>query len=230
MRHRKSGVKLNRTSSHRKAMFRNMVTSLLKHEKIKTTDVKAKALRTWVDHIITLAKRGDLHARRQALSIVREKKVVHKLFAEAEEKFGERQGGYTRITKIGLRKGDAAPMSLIEVITTAPGVSKKKLFKEEEKELVAPTTKADVEPSVDKEGTEKPAENEGIEVASAVSEDGSEEVGKAAGIEVGEEPRAAGENAAQEEEVAQTGDAKDETEQASVESAQEEKDKPEEQK
>ena len=85
MRHRKSGLKLNRTASHRKAMFRNMVTSLFKHERIRTTDAKAKELRRWADHIITLAKRGDLHARRQALSIVREKEVVHKLFAEAAE-------------------------------------------------------------------------------------------------------------------------------------------------
>ena len=87
MRHRKAGLKLNRTSSHRKAMFRNMVTSLFKHERIRTTDVKAKELRRWAENLITLAKRGDLHARRQALSIIREKDVVHKLFAEAAEKY-----------------------------------------------------------------------------------------------------------------------------------------------
>ncbi|MFW6334905.1 MAG: 50S ribosomal protein L17, partial [Desulfosalsimonas sp.] len=76
MRHRKGGLKLNRTGSHRRAMFRNMVTSLLKHDRIKTTDAKAKELRRWADHLVTLAKRGDLHARRQALSIVNEKAVV----------------------------------------------------------------------------------------------------------------------------------------------------------
>lgn len=137
MRHRKAGVKLNRTSSHRKAMFRNMVTSLLKHEKIQTTDTKAKALRAWVDHIITLAKRGDLHARRQALAIVREKNVVHKLFAEATEKFGGRDGGYTRIIKIGRRPGDAAPVSMMELITSEDS-SAKKGIKKKETPVIAP--------------------------------------------------------------------------------------------
>ena len=116
MRHRKAGVKLNRTSSHRKAMFRNMVTSLLKHEKIRTTDAKAKEIRRWADHLITLAKRGDLHARRQALSIVRQKDIVHKLFEEAPERYGGAAGGYTRVVKIGRRPGDAAPMSLVELV------------------------------------------------------------------------------------------------------------------
>jgi len=116
MRHRKSGLKLNRTPSHRKAMFRNMVTSLLKHDRIRTTDTKAKELRRWADHIVTLAKRGDLHARRQALAIVREKNVVHKLFEEAGERFGDMAGGYTRVIKIGRRPGDAAPMSMIELV------------------------------------------------------------------------------------------------------------------
>ena len=97
-------------------MFRNMVTSLIKHERIRTTDTKAKELRRWADHLITLAKRGDLHARRQALSIIREKNVVHKLFEEAEERFGDTAGGYTRVVKIGRRPGDSAPMSLIELI------------------------------------------------------------------------------------------------------------------
>ena len=124
MRHRKSGVKLNRTSSHRKAMFRNMVTSLLKHERIQTTDAKAKELRRWVDHVITLAKKGDLHARRQALSIVREKAVVHKLFDEAPKRFAAVSGGYTRVVKIGRRPGDAAPVSLVELISPEPGTKK----------------------------------------------------------------------------------------------------------
>ncbi len=115
MRHRKSGVKLNRTTSHRQAMFRNMVTSLLKHDRITTTDAKAKELRRWADHIVTLAKRGDLHARRMAMSIVREKDVVHKIFEEATERFGSIHGGYTRIVKIGRRSGDAAPLTLVEM-------------------------------------------------------------------------------------------------------------------
>ncbi len=144
MRHRKAGVKLGRTSSHRKAMFRNMVTSLFKYEKIRTTDVKAKELRSWADHLVTLAKRGDLHARRQALSIIREKSVVHKLFAEAKEKFGSRQGGYTRIIKLGKRPGDAAPISVVELITMQ---SKSKKPKESKKEIsVKPDLKEETKP------------------------------------------------------------------------------------
>jgi len=115
MRHRKSGVKLNRTSSHRNAMFRNMVTSLFKYGRIKTTDPKAKELRRWADQLITLAKRGDLHARRQAMAIIQEKSVVHKLFNDAPDRFGNKSGGYSRIVKIGLRKGDAATLSIVEL-------------------------------------------------------------------------------------------------------------------
>jgi large subunit ribosomal protein L17 len=98
-------------------MFRNMVTSLLKHDRIQTTDAKAKEVRRWADHIVTLAKRGDLHARRQAMSIVREKNVVHKLFEEAQARFGSTNGGYTRIVKIGKRAGDAAPLTLVELVS-----------------------------------------------------------------------------------------------------------------
>jgi large subunit ribosomal protein L17 len=115
MRHQKSGLKLSRTSSHRDAMFRNMTTSLFKYGRIKTTDVKAKELRRWADRLITLAKKGDLHARRQALSILREKNVVHQLFLQVQERFGELAGGYTKLTKIGTRKGDAALMTMIEL-------------------------------------------------------------------------------------------------------------------
>jgi large subunit ribosomal protein L17 len=129
MRHRKHTVKLNRTSSHRKAMFRNMVTSLFKYDRIKTTDAKAKELRRWADHIITLAKKGDLHARRQVLSIVREKAVVHKLFDEVNDRFGSTSGGYTRILKIGLRPGDAAAISLIEFVTPEEEKKKKRAKK-----------------------------------------------------------------------------------------------------
>ena len=118
MRHRKCGVKLNRSSSHRRAMFRNMVTSLFKHDRIKTTDAKAKELRRWADQIVTLAKRGDLHARRMAMSIVREKDVVHKIFEEASDRFGSIHGGYTRIIKIGRRSGDAAAMTLVELVSS----------------------------------------------------------------------------------------------------------------
>ncbi len=117
MRHRKAGIKLSRTSSHRQAMFRNMVTSLFKHDRIRTTDVKAKELRRWADKMITLAKRGDLHARRQVLAVIREKDVVYKLFNEALERFGTISGGYTRVVKLGRRAGDAAPISMVELVS-----------------------------------------------------------------------------------------------------------------
>ena len=125
MRHRKASLKLNRTSSHRDAMFRNMVTSLFKHQRIRTTDVKAKELRRWADNMITLAKRNDIHSRRQALSIIREKEVVHKLFAEASEKYGDRSGGYTRVVKMGRRPGDASPISMVELIFSEDDTKKK---------------------------------------------------------------------------------------------------------
>jgi large subunit ribosomal protein L17 len=102
-----------------------MVTSLFKYERIRTTDTKAKGLRTWADRLITLAKRGDMHARRQALAIIREKKVVYKLFDEAQERFGSVSGGYTRIIKMGRRPGDAAAVSMIELISAEKISSKK---------------------------------------------------------------------------------------------------------
>jgi len=116
MRHRKSGRKLGRTSSHRKALFRNMVTSLLEHERIQTTDAKAKELRGIADRMITLGKRGDLHSRRQALSVIRSKEVTSKLFGELADRYRERAGGYTRVIKVGNRVGDAAPVSIIELV------------------------------------------------------------------------------------------------------------------
>jgi len=119
-------------------MFRNMVTSLFKHERIRTTGIKAKELRRLAEHLITLAKRGDLHARRQALAVIREKDVVHKLFDEANEKFGHSAGGYTRIVKLGRRAGDAAPMSLIELIVPETG-GKKKTKKKDSKPEAAKT-------------------------------------------------------------------------------------------
>jgi large subunit ribosomal protein L17 len=155
MRHRKASLKLSRTTSHRIAMFRNMVTSLFKHERIRTTGVKAKELRRWAEHVITLAKRGDLHARRQALAIVREKNVVHKLFDEANEKFGNSAGGYTRIVKLGRRAGDAAPMSLVELIV--PGADGKKKTKKKTtkagaaKKKAEPETKEEIKPPGKKE-------------------------------------------------------------------------------
>jgi large subunit ribosomal protein L17 len=119
MRHLKSGRKLSRNSSHRWALMRNLITSLLREEKIRTTDPKAKELRRWAERVITLGKQGSLHARRQALGIVQDKSVVRKLFDTIAPRFKDRPGGYTRIIKIGLRRGDAAPISLIELVASA---------------------------------------------------------------------------------------------------------------
>ncbi len=116
MRHRKSGRKLGRTSSHREAMFRNMVTSLFEHERIVTTAEKAKEVRPIAEKMITLAKRGDLHARRQAQSYIRRKDIVAKLFDTIGEQFSDRDGGYTRILRTGVRPGDSASMAIIELV------------------------------------------------------------------------------------------------------------------
>jgi large subunit ribosomal protein L17 len=121
MRHGKAGLKLGRSSSHRKAMFRNMVTSLFKYDRITTTDVKAKELKRWADDLVTLAKRGDLHAQRQALAVLTEKEVAYKLFSEAIDRYGDVHGGYVMIAKIGNRSGDAAPMSIVELIHKEKG-------------------------------------------------------------------------------------------------------------
>jgi large subunit ribosomal protein L17 len=132
MRHLKAGRKLNRNSSHRLAMFRNMVTALLERERIQTTDAKAKELRRFAERMITLGKRGTLPARRQALAYIRKPSVVKRLFDEIAPRFADRPGGYTRTIKIGIRRGDAASMSVIELTTraadleTADGGEKKK--------------------------------------------------------------------------------------------------------
>jgi large subunit ribosomal protein L17 len=116
MRHGIAGRKLSVTSSHRIAMFRNMATSLLKHEQITTTLPKAKELRPYVERIITLGKRGGLHARRQALAQIRDEKIVAKLFGEIADRYKSRQGGYCRVLKAGVRYGDAATMAVIELV------------------------------------------------------------------------------------------------------------------
>ena len=115
MRHNCAGRKLSRTSSHRLALMRNMVTSLFEHERIETTLAKAKELRLEADKMVTLAKKGDLHARRQALAFIRDKDVVHKLFGEIKDRYLDRNGGYTKISKLRYRRGDAAPISVIEL-------------------------------------------------------------------------------------------------------------------
>ncbi len=120
MRHGMSRRKLNRSGTHRKAMFANMAVSLLKHEQIQTTLPKAKDLRRVVDRLITLGKRGDLHARRQAMSVLRDRTITAKLFAELAERYRERPGGYTRVLKAGHRYGDMAPIAVIELVDRNP--------------------------------------------------------------------------------------------------------------
>jgi len=116
MRHQNTGRKLNRTSTHRKAMFANMATSLFEHERIRTTDAKAKEIRRVAEKLVTLAKKGDVSARRLVARTVRNPEVLKKLFDDIGPRYAERAGGYTRIVKIGHRAGDNAPMSLIELV------------------------------------------------------------------------------------------------------------------
>ncbi|MDJ0937831.1 MAG: 50S ribosomal protein L17 [Kiloniellales bacterium] len=120
MRHGMSGRKFNRSSPHRQAMFANMAAALVKHEQIKTTLPKAKDLRRVVDRLITLGKRGDLHSRRQALSVLRDSKITAKLFDELAARYKDRPGGYTRVLKAGFRYGDMAPMAVIELVDRDP--------------------------------------------------------------------------------------------------------------
>jgi large subunit ribosomal protein L17 len=118
MRHLNQGRKLGRTTAHRKALLRNLATALLEHERIITTEPKAKELRRVADKLVTLGKRGNLHARRQALQVVRSNAVVQKLFNEIAPRFVGRHGGYTRILRLGYRPGDAAAMAVIELVDT----------------------------------------------------------------------------------------------------------------
>lgn len=143
MRHRKAGRKLNKTSTHRKAMFANMASALLKHEQIITTLPKAKELSPIVERLITLGKRGSLHARRQAISKLpaSDKEIVQKLFDTLAERYKERNGGYTRVLKAGFRHGDAAPVAVIELVDRdedAKGLDSGPVFEDDiEEEAVA---------------------------------------------------------------------------------------------
>lgn len=181
MRHRVKGRGLGRTSSHRRAMLRNMVTSLLENERIETTLEKAKEARSIAEKIITLGKRQDLHARRLALRFVRRKDVVAKVFSELAERFKDRPGGYTRITRLGHRAGDGANMSILELLPAtaekAPGAKKTRRLrktkgakegeaekaktpKEKTKKEVKPVTKKKAEKPAAKKETEKKAKKE----------------------------------------------------------------------
>ncbi len=166
MRHRVAGRKLSRHTKHRELMFRNMLVSLLHHERIRTTLAKGKELRTWADKIITLAKKDTLHARRQAFARLRNETIVKKLFDEIAPKMKGREGGYTRIYKMGWRQGDGAPLSLVELVSYSPVEEKKKSTVEKAKEVlrkVRPKKKEKgeekvKEKKVKKEEKEKPRE------------------------------------------------------------------------
>jgi large subunit ribosomal protein L17 len=120
MRHARAGRKLGRDSAHRKALYSNLAGALIEHGRIETTEAKAKAVRPFAEKLITLGKRGDLHARRLALAELRSNDVVHHLFAEVAPRFTERPGGYTRIVKLGPRQGDSAPMAYLELVDYNP--------------------------------------------------------------------------------------------------------------
>jgi large subunit ribosomal protein L17 len=142
-------------------MFRNMLVSLLQHERIKTTLAKGKELRSWADRIISLGKRGTLHARRRAFALLRDKAVVKKLFDEIAPKLKDRQGGYTRVYKLGWRQGDAAPLSLVELVTFAHPEEKKRSTITKAKEVLEKVTPKKKEKVEKKEkAKEKPKEKE----------------------------------------------------------------------
>ena len=121
MRHQRSGKKLGRDSAHRRALYANLAGALIEHGRVRTTVAKAKAVRPIAEQMITLGRRGDLHARRQALAYLRSQDVVHKLFSDVGPRFADRPGGYSRIVKIGPRQGDAAEMAYLELVDYQPG-------------------------------------------------------------------------------------------------------------
>ncbi len=179
MRHRKAGRKLSRSSSHRLAMFRNLVTSVLEHERVMTTDAKAKEIRRWVDWMITLGKKGDLAARRQALRVIRDKSIVHKLFAELAPRYQSVNGGYSRVIKIGYRRGDGAPMSMIELVDFTG--TERKRPKKKKKKQEAKAEGAEIQQGAgdakkeEQEVAEETAPSETVEAAAKEVSDEAEE-------------------------------------------------------
>ena len=137
MRHRKAGKKLGRTPAHRKALYANLAGSLIEHGRIETTIAKAKAVRPIAEKMITLGRRGDLAARRQALAYLRANEIVHMLFAEVAPRFADRAGGYTRIVKLGPRYGDSAEMAYLEFVDYVPPAPAAPRVRREEEEVEA---------------------------------------------------------------------------------------------
>ena len=137
MRHSVKGRKLGRTASHRSALLNSLTTSLLKYKRIKTTEAKAKEARTFIEKLITKAKKNDLHVRRQVIALINDKEVVKELFGEIIPKIGERPGGYTRVVKLGNRNGDAAQMAILELVDYNDVANKKAEEHKEKRELKA---------------------------------------------------------------------------------------------
>ncbi len=186
MRHRRRAKYFGVKTAHRKAMFRNMATSLFRHGRITTTVTRAKELRRIADKLVTLAKEGSLHSRRQALSFIMDKTVVAKLFSEIAPLMAERRGGYTRIVKIGPRRGDGAMMCVIELVRESIGSSKAKSKKEISEEQVAPTVipeAQETQKSVDEaaESTESELQTKEETDAEATSQKSSESLEKEEG-------------------------------------------------
>ncbi|MCH7679496.1 50S ribosomal protein L17 [candidate division KSB1 bacterium] len=151
MRHKKINAKLNRTAAHRKALYSNVAISLFEHKQVKTTTAKAKAVRKTVDRLITFAKRGTLADRRQVLRTIRDRSVVKNLFDEIAPTYKERHGGYTRVIKLGRRRGDGAEMALLELVGYEGVLMEKHKSTEEEKSKKKDTQKAEKEKSESKE-------------------------------------------------------------------------------
>ena len=186
MRHRRRSRRLGRTTPHRQAMMRNMVASLFQHGRIITTDTRAKELRRLADKMVTLAKDGSLHARRQALSVIRDRDIVAKLFEELKQKFVSRNGGYIRIIKIGPRRGDAALMSYVELVTESLERPKKK--KSKEAKAAAAATAAGVIPQA-KDVVEGSSDEEQASSEESIEKEVSEDVaeGEDAAVETTDE-------------------------------------------
>src|SRR5436305_5949214 len=168
MRHQRTGKKLGRDASHRRALYANLAAELIEHGRIKTTVTKAKAVKPIAEQLITLGRRGDMHARRQAVAFLRSKDVVHKLFAEIGPAFADRPGGYLRITRIGPRPGDSAEMAYLELVDT-PLVFKSRLPAEETEAAEEPEAVEEPEAKAAAE-EELPADEELPEEAEAAAE------------------------------------------------------------
>lgn len=197
MRHSRKGRKLNRTWSHRKAMLRNMVTTFLDREEIETTDAKAKEVRSLAERLVTLAKRGpdDLAARRRALRVIRDRKVVAKLFSELGPRYADRPGGYTRIVKVENRRGDGAPLSIIKFVTEPVTFKERKARPDEEREVERPIEEREAQ-----EPSEEPTAGgpEGAVDEAAEAGEGGEGDSSEGGEEA--EPEASGEAEEQKDE------------------------------